>query len=463
MKSRNLVILAVVVAAVAAYIFLYERHQLTSEEARERAGKVFPDLDRDTVATVEIRNSHGEFVLTKSGEDWRLSEPIDFPADTPAINSVLSSLTNLSEERRLSADEVNPAAYGLDEPELGVVISTDDGLRFELEVGEETPLGSNRAVRRGGVEDIILCRGWFVTDLDKELDDWRSRDVVDVTADEVASLQLVAGPDRIHAVRDGEEWRLLEPVVDLADRDHVRNLISSLNSLRIEEFLHQETDPVDLGLDEPEYRITLIRTEGAEPVQLDFGSSRDEDGSTHVACRRDGSDLFWVNDVAATPLAKAPIRWRSGKVYGFDTWDAERFAIETDGGQLRLDRSEGLWKAPDGGELDYSAVQDRLSKLANLEAIEYDLVEPVTEHMGRVELALEAAADDEEAEPVSISYSFFRPLTDGGDAIVTVSARETVMSVDVAEAEAILADPDSLRKEEEPDLEEQSEQDENAE
>ncbi len=446
MKPRNLIILAVVVIAVASYIFFYERHQMTSDEARERAGKVFPDFDRDAVQEIEIHNSHGNFQLVKSDDHWQLTAPIDFPADSTAVSSLLDSLNNLDVERRLGADEVDPGAYGLDEPEMRVVAQTDLGDRFEIVVGEETPLGSNRAVQRKGEPEIILCSRYFVSNLDKELADWRSRDVVDVVADDVASIQVVTASDRIHAVRDDDAWRLLEPISDLADRDHMRNLISNFNGLRIEEFLDGEVSPAEYGLDDPSYRVTLIRTAGADPIQLDFGLTREEDGTTQVACRRNGTEYFWVDDLAATRLAKAPVTWRSPKVYPFDTWDAERLTITSGGQEIALDRAEGLWKLPDGGELDYTAVQDRLTTLANLEVREYDLIEPGTDAMGRIELELKAAADDDEAEPGAIDFTFFRPLTEGGDAIVITSARDTIMSVDPGQVETLLADPSSLRK-----------------
>jgi hypothetical protein len=447
MKARNLIILTVIVLVVGAYILFYERHQPTSDERNERADKLFPTLERDDVESIEIRNSHGEFQLVRSGDDWRLTTPIDFPADTPTVNSLLGSLLGLRQERRLAADEVDPAAYGLDEPQMHVTLGTADDERLSLEVGEETPLGSNRAVRISSDDAVIICAGWFATDLDKELDSWRSRDVVDVTEQELASLQVVAGTDRIHAARSGEEWRLLEPVSDLADGDHLQNLISNLSSLRVEEFLDDELNPEALGLDNPEYRIMLIRSEGGDPIELEFGATREQDSATQVACRRDGREYFWVNDVAATRLAKAPVLWRATKLYDFNTWDAEVLTISSGGQQLRLDRSEGMWQDESGGELDYSAVQDRLSKLAELEVREYDLMQPLTEEMGRVEMGFEAA--DDEAEARTVSYTFNRPLAEGGDALVTVSTRDTVMSVDPAEVQAILSDPESLRKQEE--------------
>ena len=117
MRPRNLAILCLIVVAVAAYIFLYDRHQMTSDELRERADKVFPELEPDRVSGLEIRNPHGTFRLTKDAGDWRLLEPIDFPADASAVNGLIRSIENLDVDRTLSTDEGELAAYGLDDPQ----------------------------------------------------------------------------------------------------------------------------------------------------------------------------------------------------------------------------------------------------------------------------------------------------------------------------------------------------------
>lgn len=443
MRSKSLIILALIVAALGAFIYFSERHMPTTEERRQQADRVFPGLERDDVESLEIRNSHGTFRLVKDAESWRLVEPIDFPADQTAVSSLLGSLERLEAERTLAADEVDPAAYGLDDPALSVTLGVADGGSLTLSVGDEAALGSNRAIRRGNEPTVMLAAGWITTDLDKDLDGWRSRDVVDVTADDVASLQIVAGDDRVQVVRQGDEWRLLEPLEDVADSEHVRNLVSDLDALRVAEFLDQPQPPTELGLEPPAYQVTIVRSEGGDPIRLDFGATRSEEGRTEVACRRNSSDLLWVDDRAATRLAKAPVRWRSSKVAEFDSWDAERLTISSADGSVSLERREGLWSDPDGGEVDYTAVQNRLSALTGLEAVEFDLIEPATPPAGTVELTFEA---DDDGEPRRLVLTFHRPLTEGGDALVRSSDRPTVMSVQASQVEEILADPTSLIK-----------------
>ena len=444
MKSKNLLILAAIVLVVAAYVFFFERHQPTSEEARDRAEKVLQDFDRDAVISIEIEGGNGRVRLERTGEEWRLREPLDYPADTSKVSSTLASLANLEADRRLGADEIDPAAYGLDEPDLSVEMRTAEDEVIALVIGDEMPLGSKRALRLGEGGEIVLASGWFVNDLDREVDEWRSREVVDVSVDQVASIDIEASGDHIKAVRVNDEWKLLSPLEDLADPDHLLALVSELDSLRIEEFLSEGVSPADLGLDAPEYEIVLVRSDGLEPLRLDLGATRDGEGGTEVACRRGDSEYFWALDRVRTRLSKAPVLWRAKKVGAFDTWDAAGLVMSRSEATVRLERENGMWRfADDGAEVDQGEVQDRLSKLAGLEATDFDLVAPLTAEMGRIGVALPAGGEEPEAP--TLSFTFFEPLTEGGRAMVRVSGRETVMGIDAAAVEAILGDLEGLR------------------
>jgi hypothetical protein len=443
-KSKNLIILTAVVIAVLAYIVLFERHQPTSEEAREEAEKVLRGFDRDDVQAIEIESESGRVRLEKIGEKWRLREPLDFPADDSVVSSTLGSLANLSTDRRLAGDEVDPAAYGLDQPVAEVTLGMADGSDRTLAVGDELPLGSKRAILLDGGGDVLIASGWFVSDLEREVDDWRSRDVIDFLEDDVASIDIDSGPDSIRAVRLEDHWQLLRPLEDMADGDHLGGVISDLRSMRIEEFLADDVDPEELGLELPEYELTVVRSDGGEPLRLDTGLTREGESGTEVACRRGEGEYFWASERVLTRLSKAPVLWRAKKVMPFETWDAEEFTVTTPDGTASLVHDGNFWRFPDGTEANLTAVQERLRKLAELEASDYDLMAPLTPEMGTVEVVLEA---EEGGTPPVLRFSLYAPLEEGGRAMVEVNGRNNVMGVAVEEVEAILEDLDALRPE----------------
>ena len=447
MRSGRLLILAVVVLALGAYIFFFERHQPTTEEVRQQADKVLPDLKRDQIAALEIRSSHGLVKIVKTPEkQWKLVKPIEYPADESAVRSLVTGLVDLKINRSLKPGEVKPAEYGLDKPKLSVVVETKDGARRELKLGSKAALGADRAVSVGDGR-ILLCSDTLSGDLEKGLDGWRSHRVVELFPDQLASVEITAGKDHIQAVRDGQLWKLLQPVKDLADRDHIRNLVSGLNTLKVEQFLDSSADLHELGLDKPRYRVVLVRSKGAKPVELDFGRLDKTNGATRVACRRGGKDLFWVNDRAENALGLAPVLWRSQKVYPFESWNVQAATFTRGKESVSVERKEGVWKVAGGAAANGSEVLSRLGKLSELRAIDFDLIASGPKEMGRVALKIgsDAGVSAKKAQPAKVTFTFFEPLSPHGRALVRVDARATTMSVEAAKAREILADLGALK------------------
>jgi hypothetical protein len=437
-SRRNLIILTVVVAALGAFIFFVEQHQPTTAERLERVDRVFADVEQEAIVTIEVRSEGGSVELQKTGDRWSLVEPLDYPADPAAVRSLLQSIAALESDRVLSLDEVDPADYGLDAPQLGVALVDEAGTRFELAVGAETPLGSKRAVRRGQNDEILLCPDGFTSSIDREVDEWRSRDVVDVRETDLALIEIQTSSDLVRAVRVGDRWDLEEPVADLADAEQMRSLVSELNALRISEFLEDGEDGSAPDPETWEYRVNLQAADGGGSVTLELAAP--VEGETTIVCRRNGSELIRIPDGIRTRLGKAPILWRSPKVWPFSSFDAGKVEISTADGSITLDKVDGIWRLEDGGEADSVSVRRRLTALADLEVREHDLLQPPTEVMGSVILVLEDGGGAE-----GLTYTFYAPIEIGGHAAVTVSSRSNVMGVDVAVAETILGDLDELR------------------
>ncbi len=437
MKGKSLVILACAVLVLGAFIWFFERHQPTSDEARTQAGRIFGGLDPDAVVAMDITNNHGVFSLRRDNEGWRLTNPIEGEADPTVVDAALQALVQLKRDRSLGSDEVEPSAYGLDHPEATVILTLSGGQTHALTIGDSTALDSNRAVTTDS-ETVILTGGAFFAAVDKALEDWRSREVVEVSLNQLAAITVRTRNGTIEAAHIGGAWFLRSPVDDRADMDHLQNLVTGLTGLRVEAFLESDTDLAAMGLVEPEFSVLLVPIDGSPGMTLEFGMVRAQGGSTQVACRRNGTDIFWVNDRAVNALGKAAIRWRDPKVMAFETWDVRVLSLSEGLTSVHISREDGLWRLEDGAEALSTEVQKRLDALAGLEVVDFDLMNIGTPKLGRVALSLDS--DDTE-----IMVSFFEPLADGGNVLVTVSGRDTIMSVAPESVQSIVGDLQALR------------------
>lgn len=436
MKPKSLAVLAGVVLALGAFIWFFERHQPSTDEARRTADRLFPDLEADQVTGVVVESAEGTVVIRRSDDgEWRLEQPLVWPADSAAVDGAISAILNLDSERRLAPGEVELAAHGLDQPDLTVRLDLTGRDPVTLSVGDETALGSDRAVTLGDGGIAFTSTQW-VSRVKRAPESWRSREVTDLSLAELATISMRdREDDRVEAVRLGESWRLRAPVEDLADEDQLRRVVGDFNAARIEEFVDAPSADLLTSLDPPAYRVQFLPADGSAATTLELGPPEEHPDGARRLCRRNDAAVFWIADTATTALAKAPVLWREAGLYPFSSWDARAVTIETGDQTVELTSEDGVWQV-NGGPADGVAVREYLMDLADLEVAAFGLQDLGEEVRGTVELVLETADEGDR----TVTYTLFEPLLDGGRASVTVSDRPTRMAITTDQAARVLAD-----------------------
>ncbi|MCJ7439985.1 MAG: DUF4340 domain-containing protein [Thermoanaerobaculaceae bacterium] len=434
MRIGRLVMLAMVVLALGAYIVLVERHAPTTDERREREGKLFAGFDQAKARRVVITNSHGRFELVKEKDAWALKAPLADQANQGAVSSLLYSLSALKAERTFKEGEVKLAEYGLDKPSLAVTVKDEGGTTYTLKLGTEMPLGNSRAALTAS-GTVCLVSKFVASDLDKDLAGWRSDELAQIYSTDVASLAVTAPSGQVALAHTGSVWTITAPEPDFADRDHAEGVISDISGARIKEFLDTAPDLKALGLEPRRFGVTVVRRgANAAPITLDFGAERDAKDGKQVACKR-GERVFWVDAKPVSRLAGAWHDWRSKKLVEFDSWAVDRLELEAGASKVALERKDGIWKTGTS-EVDGDAVSLRLETLADLVVKAFDRPKPAGAPLGRVKLS---------GEGVSAEAAFY-PGGSPGEDVATVAGRTGGLAVDAAKVRDVLADPASLAR-----------------
>ena len=434
MRIGRLVMLAIVVLALGAYIVLVERKAPTTDERREREGKVFAGFDQAKARRVVITNSHGRFELVKEKDAWALKAPLADQANQGAVSSLLYSLSALKAERTFKEGEVKLAEYGLDKPSLRVTVEDEGGTTYTLKLGTEMPLGNARAALTAS-GTVCLVSKFVASDLDKDLAAWRSDELAQIYSTDVASLAVTSPSGQVGLAHTGSVWTITAPEPDLADRDHAEGVISDISGARIKEFLDTAPDLKALGLEPRRFGVTVVRRgANAAPITLDFGAERDAKDGKQVACKR-GERVFWVDAKPVSRLAGAWHDWRSKKLVEFDSWAVDRLELEAGASKVALERKDGIWKTGTS-EVDGDAVSLRLETLADLVVKAFDRPKPAGAPLGRVKLS---------GEGVSAEAAFY-PGGSPDEDVATVAGRTGGLAVDAAKVRDVLADPASLAR-----------------
>jgi hypothetical protein len=329
MNPRNTMILALVVAALGAFLYFYEiRGQEKRAEAEEAAKRLFQGISAEEIDAVVLTASEGEPVrLERSDEGWRITEPVRFPADEIRADGLASSLVGLSSE----------AVFEEPEPLEEYGIGADPTLRFwigdaehALHVGDKTPVGGNTYVKTGAGAQVYAVKSYHASALTKSLEELRDSKVLDFDRDAVDRIEA-SWPGGGVVLEKGEEgWRLLEPLEAQADAGAIDDLLSDLNFLRADGFIDEVPPDVDVGLDTPAFEVEIVAgasEEGGTPARTRLAIGATTDGANRAVRGSVENALYQIGAERLEDFPRTVAAYRFKDLADFDASDAVRFEL----------------------------------------------------------------------------------------------------------------------------------------
>ncbi len=131
-------LLALLLVAGTLALVIHYRQEHQSIETKDEHKLV--DLEEKDLAKVIVTPSGGKrMVLEKSGTEWKLSEPINAPADTFAVDSLVSGLINL--KMRDQVDETYQ--LGMSNPLATVELYGVGDKSYKMYVLQRSVVGNN--------------------------------------------------------------------------------------------------------------------------------------------------------------------------------------------------------------------------------------------------------------------------------------------------------------------------------
>ena len=369
MNPRNTLILALVVAALGAFVWFYEVQGAEKRSEEESARKrIFAGLKAESIDWIELRSDDGQNArLERVEAGWKLVAPLAFPADRFAADGVASSLAEL--EADLTFDTPEPLAnYGL-AGEPSVRFGSGDK-SFGLRVGNTTPVGGNVYVTDADAKKVFAVASWRTNALKKTVKQLRDARVLDFDRAKLTGLVIESGDGRIVLAKQGSVWSIIEPMSAKADADAVEGLVSDLQYLRADEFLDAPPPEAELGLAVPWLRIELAVEGRAEPLVLRVGAER---GDKRVV-RGAGEPVFEIVTSRLDSLPRKLSAYRFKELAGFATDAAVSFEL-----RFQPEEGEPLTITGTSGEAGWTTAPDAMqpgkasrlvSELAELRAEE---------------------------------------------------------------------------------------------
>jgi hypothetical protein len=116
MNFKTTVILFIVLVVVGGYVFFTSDRDTKPKKSEEHK---LVDVAAADVSKVTITDAAGKrTVLEKAGRDWRLTEPLNAPAETRDVTDLIDALIAMKSNNQLDPKEAAASKIGLEKPQV---------------------------------------------------------------------------------------------------------------------------------------------------------------------------------------------------------------------------------------------------------------------------------------------------------------------------------------------------------
>ncbi len=368
MRPRNTIIALILLAIVGGYAFIMARYSVPEEHRK------LINLKPEQMAEIELKSADRDIVIRREKDKpWMLVKPIGTDADQFQCNNLAHAISETELVRTVDEKPAGLEPFGLAKPTTVVTVKTFEGKASpSIEVGKNAPVGFNAYVRMSNSPAVLLTSSAFPTGMNKTVNDLRNKDLVTFKMDDVRKLILTRdNGETIEVDRDGEGWKIVKPAAYAADEAVVRQVLNTLVSTRVAEFINDTpTNVTQYGLEKPHLTATAVMKDGSQQSVL-FGFKQTEQGKSGIYVRRgERAPVYAIPAYATNGANKTVLDLRDKTALKFEPSAVESVAIKTGAGSFTLKRSPGgKWDVIETGQTspaDVAVVERLLSELKGL-------------------------------------------------------------------------------------------------
>jgi hypothetical protein len=373
MRWQTTAALAVVLAALAAFFYVYEiRLAPEREQAETRKGRLFT-ADLADVTELAIERPDGGVHVKREGDGWQMLAPVRAAGDRGTIDDVLTTIVTAKSDREIEAAPAPGALadFGLDKPAARVTLTLKDGRRVGLTLGGKNPTGAWVYAREADKPAVLALGESVLRDATRPAADFRDKTVLAFDRQQVTGIEVVTRDDTIVLASADGKWSLTRPRALPADADAVREFLDKLSAAKVREFVAES--PASLGqwgLDQPT-RASVVTGKDKDRARktLLLGRVDAEKKGVYAMREGDGSVVLIPEDVWVA-LPKTVATARDKTVIDFDRDRVAKIELSSGKGEVTLVREDNRWRitGPEALPADQTEAGAILFKLKELKA-----------------------------------------------------------------------------------------------
>jgi hypothetical protein len=394
----------------------YQQRRLFPSE-RVAEGDSQEKTERLAAWEVTAKGTSGAYTLTKAGDDWQLSAPVQDRADPDKLKTLLTAVPDVWAEQFVDKPK-DLAAYGLKEPEQTLTVTRPGGEKLTLLVGKQSQMKVRTVMRQPPPfgqpqpprpEVLHEEYRWaklkdnaqvFEVKADKLKDVFvapatlRDTRLARFKTGDVRQVKVTHAGQDIDFVKKDGRWHMQNPVDGDAEGLKVDELLDKLSSLDVPAAeLIDKGDPKTYGLATPAAVVKVAVEEGSAPPPPDLpgreGSKKAENqpkktkSHTFVLGKHGADKKVYVRvedwqrinpvDESLLKLVERPaLAYRGRRVLDFSTADLAKVDVQGKD-KFELEQAKEAWRltTPVKAEADAGKAALLAGDLGRLEAVEY--------------------------------------------------------------------------------------------
>lgn len=284
-KKGMLIGIGALVLLIILYVIMRSMNLEEEAEQEETEEAVF-EIDAGDISQVVVNSGEDSYTFTHEDDLWKYPEDEKFPLSESVILNKMSDLTSITASRIIENPE-NLEEYGLDSPEIDVIITDTDGKETKLLLGDVNDSVSGcYMIMNENTDKVYLVNSALKTDMQFELRDLAEKEEIpSITGSTIqkVSIERTQGDTKVYADSNSETgWTFdgQDGTSIPADSSMVTTYMSGFSSLSWTDYVSYDlNDLSQYGLDQP-IKVTVDYQVQEEVSADDAGESGDSNQGT---------------------------------------------------------------------------------------------------------------------------------------------------------------------------------------
>lgn len=219
------------------------------------------DLDGADIIGLKLDDASGTVAIAKEGSNWEITEPKKAPADSDAMDSLVSSLSTSMFTGVVSEKPDDLNKYGLTHPSITLAVSKKNGQQFHLVVGKKAAGGYY--ARDTARPMIFTIDSSLYDSLNKNFFDLRDKAILHFDSSNVVAMKIrnANGTIQCSQGKNGQ-WSIVALAADKGKSVQSWKVFDPLQNARATQIYDAPSAAVLARLARPKIEVTLTDKSG---------------------------------------------------------------------------------------------------------------------------------------------------------------------------------------------------------